>query len=392
MQASQPTFSEYADIRFTTGLSIIIPTYKEVENIPHILARLDLVRQTYGLLLEVLFVDDSSDDGSVEAVMAAGHDWARIIVRTENRGLSPSVIDGFAAAQYPILICMDCDLSHPPEQIPQMILGLNAGQQMMIGSRYVPGGSTDDDWGFLRWLASAAATVMARPLTPVSDPMSGFFAIRKADFDAAKDLNPIGYKIMLELIVKCRFENVGEVPIHFSDRVRGTSKLTVSEQLKYIQHLRRLYLYRFANAMHLAQFLVVGALGVVVNLCVLTLLLFLGLPEAICLAGGIVVSVGSNFLLNRRLTFSYARHRPVGHQFVGFLGASAVGAGVSFMVSLVLRTQVLGAASYGLHLAALGGIACGMIFNYLGSRFLVFRKTYVRPRESIAARAKALFK
>ena len=377
-QVNPSTLSEFADIRFTTGISIIIPTYKEVDNIPHILARLDQLRQDHDLTLEVLFLDDNSADGSVEAVATAGYDWARIIVRTENRGLSPAVIDGFAAARYPILICMDCDLSHPPEKVPQMILALNTGQQMVIGSRYVPGASTDDDWGFLRWLNSVIATLLARPLTAVRDPMSGFFAMRKADFDAARDLNPVGYKIALELIVKCGFENVGEVPIHFSDRVHGESKLTFKEQLKYIQHLRRLYLHRFANAMYLAQFLVVGASGVVVNLTVLTILQWMGLPEALCLAGGIAVSVVSNFLLNRRFTFSYARDGHMGKQFLGFLGASAVGAGVSFVVSLFLRTQLLEGVSYGLHLAALGGIASGMIFNYLGNRFLVFRKTHIR--------------
>lgn len=367
-----------AEVRFVAGISIIVPTYREAANIPHLLERIDQVRLRHDLTLEVIFVDDDSRDGSVEAVRTSGHDWARILVRTENRGLSPAVIAGFRAARYPVLICMDADLSHPPERIPQLVLGLNAGQQFMIGSRYVPGGSTDDDWGFLRWLNSRIATLLARPLTQIRDPMSGFFALRKADFDRARDLNPVGYKIALELIVKCGFENVGEVPIRFADRVHGESKLTFKEQLKYIQHLRRLYLYRFANAMHLAQFLVVGASGVVVNLAVLSTLAALGLPDALCLAGGIGVSVLTNFLLNRRFTFSYARHGPILRQFAGFLGASAVGALVSFSVSMMLRTRVLSEVAFGLQLAAMGGIAAGMIFNYLGNRYIVFRKTHVR--------------
>ncbi len=319
--SASPDSEVLAEVGFVAGISIIVPTYREVENIPLLLERIDRLRSAHDLTLEVIFVDDDSRDGSVEAVAAAGHDWARILVRTENRGLSPAVIEGFRAARYPVLVCMDCDLSHPPEKIPQLVLGLNAGQQFMIGSRYVPGGSTDDDWGFLRWLNSRIATLLAQPLTQIRDPMSGFFALRKADFDRARDLNPVGYKIALELIVKCGFENVGEVPIRFADRVHGESKLTIREQLKYIQHLRRLYLYRFANAMHLAQFLVVGASGVVVNLAVLSTLAALGPPDALCLAGGIGVSVLTNFLLNRRFTFSYARHGPILRQFAGFLGA-----------------------------------------------------------------------
>jgi len=336
------------------------------------------LRRDRELELEVLFMDDNSNDGSVEAVAAAGFDWARIIVRTKNRGLSAAVIDGFRAARYPVLVCMDCDLSHPPEKIPQMVLALSAGQQFVLGSRYVPGGSTDDDWGILRWLNSRIATILARPLTSVRDPMSGFFALRKADFDRVTGLNPVGYKIALELIVKCGFENVGEVPIQFADRVYGESKLTLKEQLKYIQHLRRLYLHRFSNAMYVLQFLVVGASGVVVNLAILTLLQVLGLAEFICLAGGIAVSLVTNFLLNRRFTFSYARDRGMGKQFVGFLGASAVGLVVNYSVALFMSNSVLPEGRYSLQIAAMIGIICGMAFNFIGSRYFVFRKRYVR--------------
>lgn len=372
--------SDLAQTRVTAGISIIVPTYREAENIPLLLTRIDALRRSRNLTLEVLLMDDDSRDGSVEAVERSGFDWARIIVRQGPRGLSHAVVDGFGVARYPILVCMDCDLSHPPETIPQMVLALDAGQQMVIGSRYVPGGSTDDDWGFFRWLNSQVATLLAWPLTQVRDPMSGFFALRKTDFERARDLNPVGYKIALELIVKCGFENVGEIPIHFSDRVHGESKLTVREQLKYLQHLRRLYLYRFANAMYVAQFLAVGASGVVVNLAVLSLMKWAGLPDGLCLAGGIGVSVVSNFLLNRRFTFSYAKDRPILGQFAGFVGASAVGMAVNYAVALYLNAHVLGDSPLSLQLAALGGVAAGMVFNFLGSRYVVFRKRFVKRR------------
>lgn len=367
-----------ADTPLHMPISVIVPTYREAENIPLLLDRLAAVRAEHDLVLDVLFMDDNSRDGSVEAVAAAGHDWAQIVVRTADKGLSQSVVDGFERATGAVLVCMDCDLSHPPEVIPQMVLGLAAGQQFVIGSRYVPGGSTDDDWGLFRFLNSIAATALARPLTRARDPMSGFFALRKADFHKAHELNPIGYKIGLELIVKCGFENVGEVPIHFSDRQHGESKLSFKEQLRYIQHIRRLYLYRFSNAMYLAQFLVVGAAGTVVNLAVLSLLQGVGLRDATSLAGGIAVSTVTNFLLNRRFTFSYAKHGHIGRQFAGFLGATAVGLVVNYAVALSLRSSVLADADYGLHLAALAGIAAGMVFNFLGNRYLVFRKRYLR--------------
>lgn len=360
------------------ALSIVVPTYREVENIPTLLKRIDALRQSHDLEIEVLFMDDDSQDGSIEAVGDAGFDWARIIVRTENRGLSPAVLDGFEAASHPILVCMDCDLSHPPEAIPSMLLSLRAGHEMVIGSRYVSGGTTDDDWGFGRWINSIVATLLARPLTRVLDPMSGFFALRRESYQQAKDLNPIGYKIALELIVKCGFENVDEVPIHFSDRIHGESKLSLKEQLKYIQHLRRLYLYRFANAMYFAQFLVVGFSGLLVNLLILTFLKLLGAANPVALAGGIGVSLITNFILNRRFTFSYARHGHLLKQFVGFLGASAVGLMVNYSVSLWLSGSVFDDQKGGLQLAAICGVVAGMLFNFLGNRYVVFRKRHIR--------------
>lgn len=368
---------ELARVQVITPISIIVPTYKERENIPLVIERVEQLRQTHGLEAELLFMDDMSRDGSVEYVQGCGHDWVRIIERTANRGLSPAVIDGFRAAKNPVIVCMDCDLSHPPEVIPQMIFALSSGAQFVIGSRYVPGGSTDDDWGFFRWLNSRVATLLARPLTKAQDPMSGFFALRKADFDKAQDLNPIGYKIALELIVKCGFENVAEVPIHFSDRIHGESKLSFKEQLRYIQHLRRLYLHNFSNAMYLLQFLVVGASGVVVNMVVLTLLMAFGLPAKAAIAGGIIVSVGTNFLLNRRFTFSYARDRNILTQFMGFVGASVIGMVVNYAVSIYLLERVLTPGRGAVYLASLAGILAGMLFNFLGNRYVVFRKRYI---------------
>lgn len=377
--------ASYAEIVISTPLSIIVPTYKERENIPLLVERVRALKETHNVPIELIFMDDRSADGSVEAVAALGLDWVRIVERDGERGLSPAVIDGFKLARHPVLVCMDCDLSHPPETIPQMLLALSSGQQFVIGSRYVPGGSTDDDWGFLRWLNSRVATLLARPVTSARDPMSGFFAMRREDFQNAKYLNPVGYKIGLELIVKCGFKNVAEVPIHFTDRVHGESKLTLKEQLKYLQHIRRLYIHEFGNAMHLLQFLVVGASGTVVNLFVLTVLLSLGLAKSVALAGGIAVSVVTNFLLNRRFTFSYARDRNPWTQFAGFVGASAIGMIVNYAVALYLVSSVLPDRASAVYVAALAGIACGMLFNFLGNRYVVFRKRHIRKTQKSAA-------
>ena len=362
---------QLALIRVLTKVSVIVPTYKERENLPFLVEALDEVRRRHGMDLELLVMDDDSRDGSEEWVAEHGPEWMRLFVRHGDRGLSPSVLDGLAAARHPVVVVMDADLSHPPQKIPQMILALQSGQQFVIGSRYVPGGTTDDEWGFFRWLNSRVATILARPFTRVKDPMAGFFALRRADYEGAEDLNPIGYKIGLELIVKGRLENVGEIPIHFTDRVRGESKLTLQEQLKYIRHLRRLYMWRYATWSSMAQFAAVGASGVVVNLGVLSMALALGAGRDLALVAGIVVSVVTNFLLNRRFTFSDARDDHIGKQFVGFSAASSVGALVQYGGA---KAMVSAFPEVALQVAALVGIAAGMFFNFVANRYFVFKK------------------
>lgn len=368
-KAAEPT-ERLAEIRVRSPLSIIIPTYKEAENIPPLLDRLERLRAEHEIEFEVLLMDDDSRDGSVEAVRDCGYDWARIIVRTEDRGLSQAVVDGLNAARHPVVVVMDADLSHPPEKIPDLILALESGQEFAIGSRYVPGGSTDDEWGFFRWLNSRVATLLARPLTDAHDPMAGFFAFRRADLARAKYLNPVGYKIGLEIIVKCGLENVGEVPIRFTDRVRGQSKLTFREQLKYLKHLRRLYIYKFRYLSSFGQFAAVGLLGMVVNLAILSALVGVGVPEASAVAVAIAVSMVSNFLLNRRFTFGYARGGRVSTQFLGFVGACSIGALINYAVTLGVHSA---RPSWPVQVAAVIGIGAGTIFNYLTNQFLVFR-------------------
>jgi dolichol-phosphate mannosyltransferase len=352
------------------GISIVVPTYKEAGNIPQLIARLDAVREAHGLTMELILSDDNSRDGSDEAVAKAGKDWVRLMVRTKDRGLSPAVIDGLRAAKYDTLLVMDADMSHPPEKVPELAQALKDGADFVIGSRYVKGGTTDASWGLFRWLNSKVATLLARPFTSVGDPMSGFFALERATFERSSELNPIGYKIGLELLVKARCKNVVEVPIHFADRTVGESKLTFSEQLRYIQHLRRLLIFKHPNWSYLLQFAVVGASGTIVNLAVLTAFSVAGAGDAIALGAGILVSFLTNFMLNRRFTFSYARSASLLGHFLGFAGASSLGLIANYSVSLFARHQL---PHLPIQLAALAGIATGMGLNYITSRYLVFR-------------------
>jgi dolichol-phosphate mannosyltransferase len=231
-------------MRSVPSITIVVPTYEEAENLPDLIDRVAKERDAHDLAIDMLIMDDDSRDGSVELVAARPEKWVQLIVRTGKRGLSEAALDGLRRARGDVLICMDADLSHPPEAIPRMLQTLEAGADFVIGSRYTAGGSTDDG-GVLRWLNSRAATLLARPLTSVRDPMAGFFALRRSTFEKGRAFNPVGYKIGLELMIKCGCERVVEVPIHFEHRRYGESKLTVKQQLLYLQHLRRLYAFKY---------------------------------------------------------------------------------------------------------------------------------------------------
>lgn len=224
--------------------SIVVPTFREAEALPDLIDRVARVRADNGAIEELIIVDDDSRDGTEELIAARTEPWLKLIVRKEDRGLSQAVLAGLRAARGDLLVVMDADLSHPPEAIAEMQKAILDGAEFVVGSRYVPGGTTADDWGLLRFLNSRIATLLARPLTSITDPMSGFFAMPRQVFQRADEPSPLGYKIGLELLVRCHCNNVREIPIHFANRTRGESKLTAKQQLLYVRHLARLYRYK----------------------------------------------------------------------------------------------------------------------------------------------------
>lgn len=228
----------------TLTTSIIVPTFREAEALPDLIDRIGRVRAEDSSIIELIIVDDDSRDGTEELIAARAEPWVRLIVREEDRGLSQAVLAGLGAARGELLVVMDADLSHPPEKIAEMREAIVDGADFVVGSRYVSGGTTAADWGLLRFLNSRVATALARPLTNITDPMSGFFAMPRHVFERAREPSPLGYKIGLELLVRCGCRDVREVPIHFSNRTRGESKLTARQQLLYVRHLLRLYRFK----------------------------------------------------------------------------------------------------------------------------------------------------
>jgi dolichol-phosphate mannosyltransferase len=230
-----------------------------------LLDRLAELRTSTGLDLELLIMDDNSRDGTEELIAARNLPWVKLVVRTSDRGLSPSVVDGFGRAAKEVVIVMDADLSHPPERIPDLLASLASGNEFVIGSRYVPGASTDEAWGVFRWLNSKVATMMARPFTTLNDPMSGFFAFRRELLSRSDPLQAIGYKIGLEVLVKSKVTKAAEVPIHFAQRQKGESKLSFKEQIRYIRHLGRLFDYKYPRTAATARVLAASAIGLLVT-------------------------------------------------------------------------------------------------------------------------------
>ena len=353
-------------------VAIVVPTYCERDNIEPLTTRIAAMADEAGLNVEVLLMDDKSSDGSVEVVNKLDEPWLTMVEREGTRGLSPAVLEGMERARAPRIVVMDADLSHPPEAIPAMLTELDDGADFVIGSRYVPGGATAEDWGFFRLLNSKAATLLSRPFTSAQDPMAGFFAIKREVFQRAEKLDPIGFKIGLELMVKCNCTDVREVPIHFAQRNAGESKLGIKEQWKYVLHLRRLAQYRWAVRTSAIQFALVGGSGVIVNLGVVTIAVLLGAPNLLAIAFGLVFSFLSNFVLNTAITFNDAAPLSLPKRFVGFIGACGIGAGLNFATAWILLAAI---PSLAVQLAALAGIAVGMTANFIGCRFIVYKRS-----------------
>jgi dolichol-phosphate mannosyltransferase len=239
-------------------VSIIVPTINEAENLPILLPA---IAAGMGLVsYEVIIVDDdSTDDTAAVCAELAGEFPLTLLTRHNPKdGLGGAVLLGMAQAKGNYLAVMDADLQHPPDRLGALIAPLREGTaDFVLGSRYISGGSTAEGWTLYRRLNSGFATLLARPFAGnITDPMSGFFALSRATYAGATRLTPLGYKIGLELMCKCRVKNVREIPILFGVRARGQSKLSLKQQFRYLEHLSRLYDFKFPRTSPAVKFLI----------------------------------------------------------------------------------------------------------------------------------------
>ena len=226
--------------------TIVIPTYNECDRIGVLLERVFETCDREGLAIEVVIVDDNSADGTgVVADQWARHRRVRVVHRAGKLGLGTAVLEGFSIARTEIVGVMDGDLSHPPELLPRLFRTMvDGGFDVVVGSRYVNGGGTSN-FSAGRWLLSRVGCWLARPLTPVHDPMSGYFLIRRGHLDGFST-SVRGFKIGLELFVRTRPRRVAEVGYVLIGRTLGASKMSVAEAMGFLQQLLSLYRHTLA--------------------------------------------------------------------------------------------------------------------------------------------------
>ncbi|WP_216588067.1 glycosyltransferase [Streptomyces brasiliscabiei] len=253
-----------AEVPEPGAVTIVVPTFNESANVRELLHR--ITETVPGRLpCEVVFVDDSTDD-TPEVIEKAAQDCpfpVTVLHRDEPvGGLGGAVVEGIKAASSDWIVVMDGDLQHPPSLVPDLVAtGERSSAGLVVASRYIKGGSRAGLAGSYRVAVSRGATWLTKSLFPrrlhgISDPMSGFFAIRRSAV-TAEILQPLGYKILLELAVRSRPRRVTEVPFVFQDRYAGESKSTAQEGLRFLRHLVGL-----RTASPLARMMVFGLIGV----------------------------------------------------------------------------------------------------------------------------------
>lgn len=224
-------------------LGIVIPTLNEVENIGEIIERIESTLGSKSF--EIVVVDDDSSDGTADLADEYAERYGNVkVLRREGKlGLASAVLDGVKLTDALIIGVIDADLQEPPESLPLLLERVEAGNDIVIGSRYVQGSSIEG-WGLIRKLISKTAIWMSWALLPatrgIHDPSNGYFLFRREVLNT--ELDPKGFKILMEILVKCSYGDVAEVPIGYVGRVRGESKLTynqVTTHLKYLNKLRR---------------------------------------------------------------------------------------------------------------------------------------------------------
>ena len=364
------------------SLTVVVPTYNERDNMAPLIARLDAALT--GVPARVLVVDDS-DDGTADVVRELASS-ALVRVDVLHRplgervgGLGGAVAAGLRASDTDYVVVIDGDLQHPPEVVPQLLdRAIEADADVVVASRYVPGGSGEGLAGLHRKLVSQGATGLAKVAFPLrlrgcSDPMSGFFLVRREAIDPDV-LRPDGFKILLEILGRHGRLRLAEVPFTFGERHAGDSKARLSQGLVYLRHLARLRIA--AGVARFGAFLLVGASGVLPNVLVTALLLGAGVHYALATAAATAVAATWNFVIADTLVFRDRRSRRTHHRWLGYLALGAA--------DIVVRIPVVALLVESARMAPLPASIASIVVAGLLRFLVVDRWLYPHPAPAVS--------
>jgi len=332
-------------------LSLVIPTFNESKNLEELVARLAAVLDAaLPGRYELIVVDDDSPDPTwtLALRLADRYPALRVMRRRGEKGLSTAVIRGWQAARGEVLAVIDADLQHPPEMVERLWTEVSRGADLAIGSRHAGGGGVSD-WSAIRRALSRGAQLVGLCILPgvvgrVSDPMSGYFMVRRRAI-AGTAMNPLGYKILIEVLGRGRIGRVAEVGYVFRERTAGESKVTSRLYVEYLRHLLRLRLALLPA--RFAKFAVVGLSGVAVDMLILWLLKSrVGWPLILSKLVAAEVAIANNFLWNDLWTFGdLAERQGYGllrlRRFLRFNAICAAGLALSVAL-LTVQVEVFG--------------------------------------------------
>jgi dolichol-phosphate mannosyltransferase len=366
-----------ADVMPRPELAVVVPVLNERDNIRPLVERLREVLA--GVSWEVIFVDDDSRDGTRESVAAIGRMDCRVrlLHRIGRRGLSTAFIEGAQASLAPYIAAMDGDLQHDETLLPQMLSLLRGdGAELVVGSRYVDGGGVGE-WDRTRAGMSNFATRLSHLIlqAPLTDPMSGFFMLRRETFDrAVRDLSAMGFKILLDIMASLPEPPVvRELPYSFRNRSAGESKLDAGVLRDYVMLIADKMLGRIFPVQFLL-FAAVGLLGIAAHLVVLRLGLRPGgLSFPVAQTVATACAIVGNFVLNNIFTFRDRRLR--GWRFVRGLVTFALICSVGAAGNIGVASFLFGPEHTTWWLAGIAGAVMSLVWNYAASSVVTWRRT-----------------
>lgn len=361
--------------RLAPDVTIVAPTFNERDNVLELAARLGRVLD--GESWEIVFVDDDSKDGTIDVLRAAAQSDPRIRVlqRIGRRGLSTAVVEGILSSSAPFIVVMDADLQHDESVLPDMLRRLRSGEaDLVVGTRYADGGSTGA-WSQGRVKISRLGAMASRLVTKthLSDPMSGFFAIRRETFDGAvRNLSTQGFKILLDIVASSTTPiRVAEAPYTFRNREHGESKLDTAVAWEYLTLLLDKTIGRYVPV-RFVMFVAVGALGVAVHMAVLAAATqAMAMSFLVGQSAATVAAMTFNFFVNNLLTYRDRRLKGWGllSGLLSFYAVCSIGA-----VANVGIADFMFAQDYSWWLSGIAGILVGAVWNYAASSVFTWRR------------------